>query len=423
MDTKKIRIFIVLLLIIAPFGVLALVPIAMIPLFRGEQGLGPGGGLSGGGCLGSVSGESGTLTKDGHSLPAASGKVGREQHLNLKKPTDSPTDNVSGKTKSDDPAAKVHYQLSNTPAQDQNGMAGGYGARGKPSTVEEERYYINMRWDYSGSGGSGFWFEPPQTILVTNPANNKQVRAAVIEYGPAAWTGRVAGLSPEAMTALGASTDDTLEYAFASPCQQTGGSKPGTGERKGRGITPKPTAGIPELIVQEDHRLQYKDRGTITPSMIVLHWTGGDSFSGALGGLENRMPEVGNLSVQIMIDKDGKAYQLMDSLNEKSAGAAGANDWAINIEIVGNGPSALINNAAEINTTTNVVRSLSNKFGIPHIISVDSTNPDSATKSALLNHRGVFSHQIVDKYLNDSPTGKTDPSDTFMKTIKNNSSW
>jgi hypothetical protein len=51
-------------------------------------------------------------------------------------------------------------------------------------------------------------------VLVTNPNTGKQLVASVLESGPAIWTGRVAGLSPEAMEALGANTNDTLEYGW-----------------------------------------------------------------------------------------------------------------------------------------------------------------------------------------------------------------
>ncbi|MGA1050595.1 MAG: hypothetical protein ACO3TG_03795, partial [Minisyncoccia bacterium] len=51
-------------------------------------------------------------------------------------------------------------------------------------------------------------------VLVTNPANGKRVVASIIESGPAIFTNRVSGLSPEAMLELGAVTDTNLEYGF-----------------------------------------------------------------------------------------------------------------------------------------------------------------------------------------------------------------
>ena len=152
----------------------------------------------------------GSNTLDGVPLPANSGKVGREQHLSL--------------TMSQEPPA-THYGVSGTPAGAQNGMAwqesggSGYGAWGKAPPVEDERYYVCMRWNYTDLHGqpilaSKDWYYLKR-VLVINPANGKKVVASIIEYGPAPWTGRVSGLSPEAMLTLGASTDDNLIYYWA----------------------------------------------------------------------------------------------------------------------------------------------------------------------------------------------------------------
>jgi len=152
----------------------------------------------------------GSKTLDGIPLPANSGLVGREQHLCL--------------TVSQEPSA-THYALSGTPAAAQNRMAweegggSGYGAWGKAPPVEDERYYINMRWNYTDMHGqpilaSKDWYYRKR-VLVINPANGRKVLASIVEYGPAPWTGRVSGLSPEAMLTLGAETDDNLTYYWA----------------------------------------------------------------------------------------------------------------------------------------------------------------------------------------------------------------
>lgn len=160
---------------------------------------------------------------EGYDIPATSGKVGREQHLYL----------TSG---AED--AATHYAMSGTPAAAQNGMAGGYGSFGSsasPASTDQERYYINMRWNYAEwyeDAGTLDSFGRPMTrtrnlnttaknwhrhkkVIVTNPSNSRQMVVSVEESGPAFWTGRVSGLSPEAMSELGASTDDTLTYYWA----------------------------------------------------------------------------------------------------------------------------------------------------------------------------------------------------------------
>lgn len=182
-----------------------------------------------------------TATLEGYAIPTTYGKVGREQHLYLNK-----AEYDLGRTVA---SALLHYQNSSTPSYAQNGMAGGSGAFGayfgcSPMStscsmpIADERYYITMRWSYVT------WYEAPdgtctslldghldtckkdysslrqswhkqKRVIVTNPANGKKVVASVLEAGPSIWTGRVAGVSPEAMYALGASTNDNLKYYWA----------------------------------------------------------------------------------------------------------------------------------------------------------------------------------------------------------------
>jgi hypothetical protein len=171
------------------------------------------GGWTGGSCVvgyGPYCQIGGSKMLEDIPLPAYSGKVGLEQHLCL--------------TMSQEPPA-THYAVSGTPTAAQNGMAwqesggSGYGAWGKPPPAEDERYYINMRWNYTDMNGQQIltdkdWYYRKR-VLVINPANNKKVIASIVEYGPAPWTGRVSGLSPEAMLALGAVTDNNLTYYWA----------------------------------------------------------------------------------------------------------------------------------------------------------------------------------------------------------------
>lgn len=168
--------------------------------------------------------ESGLSRMDGYDIPATSGRVGREQHLY-----------VTGSAES----SATHYSLTGTPAAAQNGMAGGYGSFGSsssPASIDQERYYINMRWNYAEwyeDGATLDSFGKPMTrtrnlnmtaknwhrhkkVVVTNPSNGRQLVASVEESGPAFWTGRVSGLSPEAMYELGAVTDNTLTYYWAA---------------------------------------------------------------------------------------------------------------------------------------------------------------------------------------------------------------
>lgn len=173
----------------------------------------------------------GVQSLEGYNIPSTSGKTAREQHLYLSK-----TESDLGRT---DASALVHYSASGTPGHSQNGMAGGYGSFGSeasPASSEQERYYVTMRWNYCD------WYEDPGTldsfgrsttrcgnynstakswhrhkkVIVTNPSNGRQMVLSVEEAGPAIWTDRVSGLSPEAMSEIGAVTNSNLTYYWAA---------------------------------------------------------------------------------------------------------------------------------------------------------------------------------------------------------------
>lgn len=166
--------------------------------------------------------QSGVQSLEGYSIPATSGKTAREQHLYL-----DVDEAAQGRT---DASAAIHYYRSGTPSASQNGMAGGYGAfgsGGSPASTDQERYYINMRWSYCDwyeEGGSTYtrncstaaknWHRHKK-VVVSNPANGRTLIASVEESGPAIWTGRVSGLSPEAFAELDAVTDSNLNYLWA----------------------------------------------------------------------------------------------------------------------------------------------------------------------------------------------------------------
>lgn len=137
-------------------------------------------------------------------LPAYSGKVCREQHLYL-----NSAEAALGRTWA---STKLHYKDSNVPlsvrlADGINDMAGGYGAFGSPASVSRERYYVNMRWGYGSDMTLKSWYRHKK-LIVTYKATGKSVVVSIEEYGPAAWTTRVAGLSPEAMKAIGTECND-----------------------------------------------------------------------------------------------------------------------------------------------------------------------------------------------------------------------
>lgn len=247
-----------------------------------------------------------STTLDGYTIPATSGRTAREQHLAL------------NCTETDE----EHYSRASTPAISRNGLlntggafsiscpSGSRNSSYAPFSIEEEKYYITMRWNYvrwyeatssltqnldvnsnripltsvadypntgwviingeiiafNGKDGnslivsqrgvdspavaaspkshnsgsvvqevyeyrSDIWRGRTRTaeisntsqsknwhrgkkVLVSNPDNGKRLVATIMESGPAIFTNRVSGLSPEAMLDLGALTDSNLEYGF-----------------------------------------------------------------------------------------------------------------------------------------------------------------------------------------------------------------
>ena len=141
---------------------------------------------------------------------------------------------------------------------------------------------------------------------------------------------------------------------------------------------------------------------------IILHSTETDTFDKAKTVMQDR-----DLFVQIMVDKDGKAYQLTDNLDDFAAGATGANSWAISIEIVGTTES-LAKSAKEhdqqFRSLISVLKYLVQHYKIPLNYTMPSDN-------SIIWH-GIFSHQIIDKYHpNGGRKGKTDPGDAYMKEV------
>lgn len=181
---------------------------------------------------------------------------------------------------------------------------------------------------------------------------------------------------------------------------------------RGRGITPTPKAELNSIektnkgLIIESRRLQYEYRGKIQPSCVVLHYTAISSYDISIQTLEKR-----NLTATIMVDKDGKAYQLLDSLNDKAAAAYGTNDNCIQIEIVGKNTAELLQNTVQMETVVKLVQELSKKFKFP----LDNYKIES--------HKGVFSHTQAKKRFGGSAFlvgNDFDPGEEYMEFVLKN---
>jgi hypothetical protein len=162
-------------------------------------------------------------------------------------------------------------------------------------------------------------------------------------------------------------------------------------ERDEQGFTP------------ENFRLKYVFKQKINPECIVLHFTAISSFLVSQETLERR-----KLAASIMVDKDAKAYQLLDSLDDMAQAATGTNQNCIQIEIVGKNMDELIANERQTQKVARLVRELADKYNVP-----------------LSNHKiedlkGIYSHTQAKKKYGGSIAlyGKDfDPGEPYMKKI------
>jgi len=144
-----------------------------------------------------------TANLEGQKLPSVVGVIGGEQHLR-RFPQESLTNHLSQKSDWD----KYH----------QAGMAPHLGAWGyfaesedslNPDLAQKEKYYLAVQtfaipdWEKNWLSLKDWW--KFRKMLVYNPANGKSVVAVVADSGPAVYTGKDFGGSPEVMEALGLS--------------------------------------------------------------------------------------------------------------------------------------------------------------------------------------------------------------------------
>ena len=178
---------------------------------------------------------------------------------------------------------------------------------------------------------------------------------------------------------------------------------------KGRDLTPRAKV---ELVCcesddgrqSETYRMKYVDRGRMIETRgMVLHFTYTATLSEAVQAWEND-----GFGPHVVVDTDGKAYQLVDSLGDQVAAAGGTNEWCVQVEIVGMGEKALLSNAAQTAKVVEVVKELAAKFTIP------LTNGD------IEERRGVFSHGQAKKRWGRSRTltgTDFDPGEAYMKRV------
>jgi hypothetical protein len=136
-----------------------------------------------------------TATLSGKRLNTSYGYIGAEQHLMR----------YSGDT------MDAHFQNQEDAIKyTSSGMAPGRGAWGyfgaDEKGTQQEKYYIAVQtflapgWDTNSRELSGFF--KFRKMLVVNPQNGKAVVVVIGDSGPAPWTGKQLGGSPEVMKHL-----------------------------------------------------------------------------------------------------------------------------------------------------------------------------------------------------------------------------
>jgi len=150
---------------------------------------------------------------------------------------------------------------------------------------------------------------------------------------------------------------------------------------RGRGITDPPKPFSKKLIetqkgkIIEKYRLRYKNIGKIKPQSIIIHISKTSTLEEAILKMEAI-----NFSVQIAVNTNGKAYQLMDSIVDKARATKDMDDYTIHILVIGLDEESAINNEKQKKKVVRIVKELCKMYKIP------STNQDIESK------KGVFAH-------------------------------
>jgi N-acetylmuramoyl-L-alanine amidase len=178
---------------------------------------------------------------------------------------------------------------------------------------------------------------------------------------------------------------------------------------RGRGITTQTKIELKELerdeqgFTPENFRLKYVFKQKIKPECIVLHFTAISSFLVSQETLERR-----KLAASIMVDKDAKAYQLLDSLDDMAQAATGTNQNCIQIEIVGKNMDELLSNDRQTQKVSRLVLELADKYNVP------------LNNQKIEELKGIYSHTQAKKKYGGSIAlyGKDfDPGEPYMKKI------
>jgi N-acetyl-anhydromuramyl-L-alanine amidase AmpD len=153
---------------------------------------------------------------------------------------------------------------------------------------------------------------------------------------------------------------------------------------------------------------------TISPKIIVLHYTAGGTLKSTFNYFNNTKIEDSraynknqsllNVSSHYLIDRDGKIYQLMDD-TLFARHTIGLNYCSIGIENIGSKTAPLTD--AQILANAKLIRHLKMKFNIEYVIGHSEYGKFRKTKLWKETNPGYF-------------TGKEDPGAIFLQKVRSN---
>ena len=160
------------------------------------------------------------------------------------------------------------------------------------------------------------------------------------------------------------------------------------------------------------HQATPQGTAQIAPKMVVLHWTGGSTFSGAfntfdgvrLSGRPN-LAEAGalNVSAHFLVDQDGTIHQLLP-VTTMARHVIGLNHIAIGVENVGGAKGVpLTDSQAQANIA--LVCWLSTQQDLSHLIGHHE-------------YRQMEGSALFDEVDPSYRTAKIDPGDAFMAQVR-----
>ncbi|OUS70327.1 N-acetylmuramoyl-L-alanine amidase [Pseudoalteromonas sp. A601] len=163
----------------------------------------------------------------------------------------------------------------------------------------------------------------------------------------------------------------------------------------------------------EKHYGIQQSKPTISPSMVVVHWTviptmeqTFDAFDPVtLPSRRKKIKSGGdvNVSSQFLVDRDGTIYQLMPD-NWMARHTIGLNYYAIGIENVANGTTLPLTEK-QIQANISLIKHLYGKYPIEYVLGHSEYSLFKATKYWLEKDPDYFTH-------------KTDPDSKSMDTIR-----